>query len=107
MGERAADQARNIVLHNGFASLILHPLTITYNPTAPRGYRFRLEHFDLDLNRIADFDGAKKTHLVQAGERHARPMYDSGLHRQTLGHAEGQASRRDALAIETFLANVF
>src|SRR5918995_4791333 len=100
-------QPSNVVFHNRFAALIFYPLAIANNPPAARGNRLDIEHFDLDTDRVVDLNRAEQAHFVEAGERHSGAVDQSRLDRQSLGHPERQASRCDALAVETFVANIF
>src|SRR5581483_7350398 len=84
----AANEARDIVFHHGFAALIFDPLAVAHDAAAARGHRFGVEHFDFDRDRIADFHRSEEPHLVEAGERQAGAVDEPGLHRESFGQAE-------------------
>src|SRR5262245_29576538 len=102
----SADKARYVILHDRLAALILDPLPVAHNTSTSRWHRPGVENLDIDLNRIVHFDRTEKLHALDAYESHSGAVDNGGLHGQSFGHTEGQTSRRDALAEETFLANV-
>ena len=103
----AADQTGDVVFHNGFAALVLHPLPVTDDTAAALRHRFGIEHFDLHLDRVADLHGTEKAHTIEAGKSEAGAVNDPGLHGQSFRHAESQTPRRNALAENTFLLDIF
>src|SRR5262245_10705305 len=103
----STDQPCNVVFHDRFTALVFDPLAVSHDAAAACGNRFAFVHFDFDLDRVADLHRAKQAHLVQSREGHAGAVDNAGLHGQSFGHAECQTARRDALAVQAFVSNVF
>src|ERR1051325_1974904 len=79
---RSSDQPRDVVFHNGFVALIFYPVPISDDAAAAIGYRFRVEDFDFDLNRVAALHRPEQAHFVDADERHSRSVNNPGLNGQ-------------------------